>query len=228
MIEDGPVEFQANGDNLLGYLSRPTSPRPHPGVLVVHKNRGLLPHFADVTRRLAAEGYVALAIDMLSRQGDTDSFPDTDTMRNALSAIPSNQTVETGNAGVEYLQSQPYVTGNRVGAMGFCFGGSIVWLMAVGNPGLRAAVPFYGSAPPLEEVPNLQVPVLGIYGEQDARINEGVPGLEAALKVNGKSYKFVTYPGVNHAFFNDTGSRYNPQAAGEAWLETLACGSKAI
>ena len=101
---------------------------------MVHENRGLLPHFADVTRRLAAEGYVALTIDMLSRQGGTDSFPDTDAMRSALSAIPTSQTVEDGNAGIEYLQSQPYVTGNRVGPMEFCFGGSIVWLVAVGNP----------------------------------------------------------------------------------------------
>ena len=93
--------------------------------------------------------------------------------------------------------------------------------MAVGNPELRAAVPFYGSAPPLEDVPNLQAPVLGIYAGADARINAGVPDLEAALKAQGKNYKFVTYPGANHAFFNDTGSRYHPQAAGEAWLETL-------
>ena len=222
MIEAGPVEFQADGDNLLGYLSRPASPGPHPGVLVVHENRGLLPHFAEVTRRLAAEGYVALAVDMLSRRGGTDSFPNTDAMRSALGSIPTSQIVEDGNAAVRYLQGQSYVTGNRVGAMGFCFGGSIVWLMAVGNPGLRAAVPFYGSAPPLDEVPDLQVPVLGIYAAQDARINAGVPDLEAALEANGKSYKFVTYPGANHAFFNDTGSRYHPQAAGEAWLETLA------
>ena len=126
MIEAGPVEFQANGDNLLGYLSRPTSPGPHPGVLVVHENRGLLSYFADVTRHLAAEGYVALAVDMLSRQGGTDSFPDTDAMRSALSVIPISQIVEDENAGVQYLQSQPYVTGNRVGAMGFCFGEGIV------------------------------------------------------------------------------------------------------
>ena len=99
--------------------------------------------------------------------------------------------------------------------MEFCFGGSIVRLVAVGNPGLRAAVTFYGSTPVLDEVPNLQVSVLGIYGEQDARINAGAPGFEAALKANGKSYKFVTYPGANHAFFNDTGNRYNTQAAWE-------------
>ncbi len=220
-IEAGPVEFQANGSRLLGYLSRPALPGPHPAVLVVHENRGLLPHFPDVTRRLAREGYVALAVDLLSRKGGTNSFADTNAMRDALRGIPTGQIVEDGNAGVRFLQDQPYVQSDRVGATGFCFGGSIVWLMAVGNPELRAAVPFYGSAPPLEEVPNLRAPVLGIYAGEDSRINAGVPGLESALIAEGKEHKFVTYPGANHAFFNDTGSRYHPQAAEGAWIETL-------
>ncbi len=220
-IEFGPIEFEADGNTLLGYLSRPALPGPHPGVLVVHENRGLLPHFEDVTRRLAREGYVALAVDMLSRRGGTNSFSDTNAMLGALRGIPTDQIVDDGNAGVKFLQDQPYVMKDRVGAMGFCFGGSIVWLMAVGNPELGAAVPFYGSAPPLEEVPDLEVPVLGIYAGEDARINAGVPGLEETLRFEGKEYKFVTYPGANHAFFNDTGSRYNPQAAEEAWMETL-------
>ena len=221
MIEDGPVEFDAAGSTLLGHLSRPTRPGPHPAVLVVHENRGLLPHFPDITRRLAREGYVALAVDMLSRKGGTDSSPDPDAMRDALREIPREQIVEDGNAGVSYLQDQPFVIGNRVGVMGFCFGGSITWLMAVGNPELRAAVPFYGGAPPLETIPGLQVPVLGIYAAEDSRINAGVPDLEAALKAEGKVHRFITYPGANHAFFNDTGSRYHPEAAAQAWIETL-------
>ncbi len=220
-IEVGPVEFEANGEKLLGYLSRPTLPGPHPGIVVVHENRGLLPHFFDVTRRFAREGYVALAVDMLSREGGADSFADSGEMRDALRRIPTKQIVGDGNAAVRYLQDQPYVRGDRIGAIGFCFGGSIVWLMAVGNPELRAAVPFYGSAPPLEDVANLQVPMLGIYAGEDARINSGVPGLEDVLRVEEKNYKFVTYPGASHAFFNDTGSRYYPQAAEGAWLETL-------
>ena len=220
-IEAGPVEFEANGEKLLGYLSRPTLPGPHPGVVVVHENRGLLPHFFDVTRRFAREGYVALAVDMLSREGGADSFADSGEMRDALRRIPTEQIVGDGNAAVRYLQDQPYVRRDRIGAIGFCFGGSIVWLMAVGNPELRAAVPFYGSAPPLEDVANLQVPVLGIYAGEDARINSGVPALEDVLRVEEKNYKFVTYPGAGHAFFNDTGSRYHPQAAEGAWLETL-------
>lgn len=220
-IEAGPVEFEVNGVELLGYLSRPALPGPHPGIVVVHENRGLLPHFEDVTRRFAREGYVALAVDMLSRLGGTNSFPDTNAALGALREIATDQIVADGNAAVRFLQDQTYVRSNRVGATGFCFGGGIVWLMAVGNPELSAAVPFYGSAPPLDDVPNLQVPVLGIYAAEDSRINAGVPALEAALRAERKEHKFITYPGANHAFFNDTGSRYHPQAAEGAWMETL-------
>ncbi len=176
-----------------------------------------LPHFHDITRRYAREGYVALGIDMLSRQGGADA----NEMRVALSRIPRDQVVYDGNAAVKFLQDQPYVRSDRVGATGFCFGGSVVWLMAVGNPELRAAVPFYGGAPPLEDVSNLQAPMLGIYAGEDARINGGVPSLEAELMAQQKDYKFVTYPGAGHAFFNDTGSRYHPESAEAAWMEAL-------
>ena len=205
-----------------GYLSRPAGPGPHPAVLVIHENRGLLPHFPDVTRRLAVEGYAALAVDMLSREGGTGTFASTDDARDVLRKIEKDQIVGDADAGVEYLQNQDFVRRDRVGAMGFCFGGSITWLLAVRNPQIRAAVPFYGGAPPLEEVPNLNIPVLGIYAAEDNRINAGVPDLEAALKGLGKTYKFRTFAGANHAFFNDTGRRYHPEAAGGAWRETLA------
>jgi len=221
-IQAGPVEFQGNGDSLKGYLSRPTGPGPHPAVLVIHENRGLLPHFSDVTRRLAVEGYAALAIDMLSREGGTSTFASTDAARDALRKIARDQIVGDADAGVAYLQAQDFVRRERVGVMGFCLGGSITWLLAVRNPEIRAAVPFYGSAPPLEEVPNMNVPVLGIFGSEDNRINAGVPDLEAALKGLGKTYNFRTFEGANHAFFNDTGRRYHPEAAGGAWQETLA------
>ena len=221
-IQAGPVEFQGNGATLKGYLSRPTGPGPHPAVLVIHENRGLLPHFPDVTRRLAVEGYAALAVDMLSREGGTGIYPDTDAARDALRKIDSDQKVGDADAGVAYLQAQDFVSRERVGVMGFCFGGSITWLLAVRNPEIKAAVPFYGSAPPLEEVPNMNIPVLGIFGSEDNRINAGVPDLEAALKANNKTYKFRTFEGANHAFFNDTGRRYHPEAAGGAWRETLA------
>ena len=220
-IEAGPIEFDANGEKLLGYLSRPTLPGPHPAIVVVHENQGLLPHFQDITRRYAREGYVALAIDALSREGGADAFTDSADMLAALRRIPTDQVVADGNAAVSFLQEQSYVQRDRIGATGFCFGGSIVWLMAVGNPELRAAVPFYGSAPPLESVADLQVPVLGIYAGEDSRINARVASLETALRSEDKEYKFVTYPGAGHAFFNNTGSRYHPQAAEGAWMEAL-------
>ena len=206
---------------MLGYLSRPALPGPHPAIVVVHENRGLLPHFEDLTRRFAREGYVALAVDMLSREGGAAAFADSAAMLTALRNIPTDQVVGDGNAAVSFLQDQPYVQRDRVGATGFCFGGSIVWLMAAGNPGLAAAIPFYGSAPALEDVPNLQTPVLGIYAGEDSRINGGVPSLEAELVVQQKDYKFVTYPGAAHPFFNDTDSRYHPESAEAAWMESL-------
>jgi carboxymethylenebutenolidase len=221
-IEAGPVEFPGEAGTLFGYLSRPAEEGPHPAVLVIHENRGLLPHFPDVTRRLAVERYTALAIDLLSREGGTDTFANSDQARDALREIPQEQFIADLNSGVAYLQGLPSVRPERVGVMGFCFGGGLTWLLAVRNPEIQAAVPFYGSAPPLEEVPNLNAPVLGIYAGNDNRINEGVPELEAALMEHQKEYEFITYPGVDHAFFNDTGERYNPQAASQAWMETLA------
>jgi carboxymethylenebutenolidase len=221
-IEAGPVEFSAAAGAMMGYLSRPSQGGPNPAVLVIHENRGLLPHFSDVTRRLALQGYTALAIDLLSRQGGTGAFADPDAAGDALGELTDEQFVEDLNASVEYLQSLPHVRPDRVGAMGFCFGGGMVWLLSVRNSAVRAAVPFYGSAPPLEEVPDLNAAVLGIYAGNDGRINAGVPDLEAALMEHQKQYEFITYPGADHAFFNDTGERYHPEAAEQAWTETLS------
>ena len=220
-IQAGPIEFQGNGATLQGYLSRPARPGPHPAVLVIHENRGMQLHFPDVTRRLAAEGYAALAVDMLSREGGTATFADSDAARAAQREISKDQIMGDADAGIAYLQAQDFVRRERVGAMGFCFGGSITWLLAVRNPEIKAAVSFYGGAPPLEEVRNINIPVLGIYAAEDNRINAGVPDLEAELKAQSKTYKFRTFAGANHAFFNDTSRRYHPEAAGGAWRETL-------
>lgn len=217
-IEAGSVEFVTAATTMLGYLSRPKEGGPNPAILVIHENRGLLPHFPDVTRRLAREGYTALTVDLLSRQGGTT---DPDQARDALREIPQNEFMEDLNASIDYLQSLSHVRPDRIGVTGFCFGGSLTWLLSVRNPKIRAAVPFYGSAPPLDEVSNLKIPVLGIYAGNDDRINAGVPDLEASLIQQDKEYKFITYPGAGHAFFNDTGQRYHSQAAGEAWQEAL-------
>jgi len=220
------VEFRSNGITLFGYLARPKPTGTYPAVLVIHENRGLVPpHYPDVARRLAKEGYVALAIDLVSREGGTARIGDEAQIVSLIGQVSRDQPqrlVEDMNAGIRYLQGLSYVRRDRVGAFGFCFGGGMVWLLAVRNPELRAAVPFYGPRPPLEEVPNLRAAVLGIYGGNDARINAGIPDLEEALKAQNKTHRFITYPGADHAFFNDTSPRYHPEASKAAWGETLA------
>jgi carboxymethylenebutenolidase len=219
-IQAGDITFQDSGADLMGYLARPAGDGPHPAVLVIHENRGLLPHFPDVARRLAQEGYVALALDLLSRDGGTASLGAN--AGSALSRASDDRLVGDMNAAVRYLQGLPFVRADRVGAMGFCFGGRMVWLLSVRNPDLKAAVPFYGQRPPLDEVQNINASVLGIYAGNDASINSGVPDLEAALKQHNIDHRLITYEGAGHAFFNDTGSRYHPASADAAWNETLS------
>ncbi len=220
-IEAGPVEFAAAAGTMMGYLARPKEGGPNPAVLVIHENRGMQPHFPDVTRRYALQGYTALSVDLLSRKGGTGAFADSDQARDALREIARGDFLIDLNASVDYLQTLSHVRPDRIGVTGFCFGGGLTWLMSVRNQEIAAAAPFYGSAPPLDEVPNLNVPVLGIYGGDDQRINSGVPDLEAALQQHGKDYRVITYPGAGHAFFNDTGQRYHQGAANAAWQEVL-------
>ena len=220
-IEAGPVEFSAAAGTVMGYLSRPREGGPNPAVLVIHENRGMQPHFPDIARRYALQGYTALSVDLLSRKGGTGAFADSGQARNALREIAQDDFVADLNDSIDYLQTLSHVRPDRIGVTGFCFGGGLTWLMSVRNAEVAAAVPFYGSAPPLDEVPNLRAPVLGIYAGDDDRINSGLPDLEAALRQNDKTYQVISYPGTGHAFFNDTGQRYHQEAATAAWQETL-------
>ena len=219
----GDVRFQSGSVTLLGYQARPATAGPHPAVLVIHENRGLVaPHFADVARRLAKEGYVALALDLVSREGGTASFTDPAQASAALGRASQQRLVEDMNGGVRYLQSLGYVRADRIGAMGFCFGGGMVWLLSTQNPDIKAAAPFYGPAPAAADVGKIQAAMLGVYGGTDTRINAGMPALERSLKENNKTYKMNTYPGAGHAFFNNTGRAYSATAADAAWHDTLA------
>jgi carboxymethylenebutenolidase len=138
-----------------------------------------------------------------------------------LGNSPPEQFVQDFQSGWRYLQEQPFAQADRVGMVGFCFGGGVTWLMATRMLELRAAVPFYGPHPPVEDVPNIQAAVLAIYGENDERINQGIPAIEEAMQQNNKVYEKVIYPNADHAFHNDTGQRYNPEAARDAWSRTL-------
>ena len=126
------------------------------------------------------------------------------------------------NGGVRYLQGLPSVRADRVGTMGFCFGGGMVWRLATQNPDLRAAVPFYGPNPPLDAVSGIRAAVLAFYGASDSFVNPGIAAMRVALDKAGVTYEMHIYPGAMHAFFNDTGERYNAAAAKDAWVRTLA------
>jgi carboxymethylenebutenolidase len=220
-LEVGMVDYPGQGATLQGYLARPKGDQARAAIVLMHENQGQTPHQQDVARRLAKEGYVALAVDMLSRQGGTAAFREPGTASAALAQLPPEQMVGDLSSTVTYLQSLPYVRASSIGATGQCFGGGIIWWLATANPNLKAAVPFYGAAPPLDAVPNIQAAVLGIYAGEDTRINATIPDLVAALTAAGKTFEIEVYPGVQHAFFNDTGDRYNADAARAAWQRAL-------
>lgn len=221
-IEAGPVQFQGQGATILAYLARPKGNGPFPAVLVCHENRGLLEHIKDVARRLGKAGYAGLAVDLLSRQGGTDKITDAAQVPGLLANAPAQQLVQDFKDGVTYLQGQPFVSKDRIGMVGFCFGGGITWRCATQIPELKAAVPFYGPNPPLEDVPKINAAVLAMYGELDTRITSGSAAIEAAMQQNNKTFAKIVYPNANHAFYNDTGASYNAEAAQDAWAKTLA------
>jgi len=216
------VSFPGDGLTVLGYLARPSGEGMYPAILVAHENRGLTPYIEDVTRRLAKAGYVALAVDLLSPSGGYDKVTDAAEIPGLLGSTSPDVLSGQFLSALEYLKAQSYVNSDQLGMTGFCFGGGMTWLVSTRAPELKAAVPFYGPNPPLDAVPNIEAAVLAIYGGDDARINAGIPAIEAAMQENGKTFEKIIYPGVGHAFHNDTGARYNEAAAKDAWAKTLA------
>ena len=195
--------------------------QPRGSVLVVHENRGLTDHIRSVAGRLAASGYSALAVDLLSEEGGTASFEDEAAVTAALNNVPDSRFVADMKAAISELQRRTPEA--KIGAVGFCFGGGMMWtLLASGEPRLAAAAPFYGPLPEGADFagsPNAAV--LGVYGEQDDRVNATRDAAETALEKAGLTHEIVTYPNAGHAFFNDTGQRYNPTAAAAAYTKLM-------
>ena len=221
-VESTAVKYPGEGATLEGYLSRPRGTGTYPAVIVIHENRGLNDHIRDVARRLASQGYVALAVDMLSRQGGTASMADPDAARAAFRNVTNEDVVRDLNSAYNYLQSHAMVRSGQTGVIGFCWGGQRSFLYATANPNLKAAVVFYGTSPEEDAMANIQAPVLANYGETDQRVASGVAATAVAMGRLGKSYDFKIYPGAGHAFFNDTGVRYDEAAARDAWNRTVA------
>ncbi len=203
-----------------GYLVRPTAKGKRPAVIVIQENRGLNPHIEDVARRLAIEGYLTFAPDLLSVSGGTP--PDEDQARQVHEKTDPRDITAAAVAAVPFVLTHAESNGN-VGVVGFCFGGGVVNRMAAARPELKAAVVYYGLQVPADQVPAIQAPLLLHYAELDQRVNAGIAAYETELKANGKRYTIYMYPGANHAFNNDTGgARYNKEAADLAWERTLA------
>jgi carboxymethylenebutenolidase len=202
-----------------GYLAHPAGAGKWPGVVVIHENRGLNPYIEDVARRLAVDGFVAFAPDALAPLG---GYPnDEEKAAQLFGQLDAKKREEDLIAAAGFLKSRPECTG-KIGAVGFCFGGTIVNMMAVRIPDLGAAVPFYGGQPSAADAARIKAPLMVHYAGLDERINAGWPPFEAALKANNVRYQAFTYPGTNHGFHNDTTPRYDDAAAKLAWSRTLA------
>lgn len=216
------VSYDAGGTKINGHLVRLKEKGKRPAVLVIHENRGLVPHIQDVARRVALEGFLTLAVDMLSPYGGTPAESE-DKAREAFAAnIKPDETAPRVAAAVPFLQSHAESTGS-VGAMGFCWGGGMVDRIAMLSPDLKAGVAYYGTIPPLDKVADIKAALLLHYAGLDANVNPRIPDFEAALKANNKKYTLHMYDNVQHAFNNDTaGPRYNKEAADLAWGRTIA------
>jgi carboxymethylenebutenolidase len=227
--ERATVSSPAGNGSIKGYLARPANAgtKRLPSILVIHENRGLNPHIEDVTRRIALENFMAFAPDGLTSVG---GYPGDDEKGGELfRMVDRMKMAEDLYAAAVWLKSRPDSTG-RLGVTGFCFGGGIANALAVRmGPDLAAAVPFYGSAPPIADVPKIKAAILVHHGETDARLVQGWPAYDAALTAAGVPHEGHIYPGAGHGFNNDaTPARYNKAAADEAWKRTIAWFNKYV
>ncbi len=213
------IAYDANGNTMFAYTAKPKKGMNMGGVIVIHENRGLNDHIKDVTRRLAKEGYFAVAPDALSEFGGTPF--NEDEARGMFAKLDPKTNLQNFAATVEIVRARKECN-RKVGCVGFCWGGALSNELAVNVPKLNAAVAFYGRQPNVADVPKIKAPLQLHYGGLDERINAGIPAFEEALKKNSAKYELYIYPNVNHAFHNDTSeARYNAQAALTAWRRTL-------
>jgi carboxymethylenebutenolidase len=214
------VEYGAGDSKISGYLARLKGGQKRAAVIVIHENRGLNPHIQDVARRIAAEGFLAFAPDMLSPLGGTP--PDDAAASKMIGSLKPDETIARLAAAVPFLARHPESTG-KVGAVGFCWGGAMANRLAAAGTSLNASVPYYGRQLPAADVPKISAPLLLQYAALDQGINAGIPDYETALKANNKVYELHMYEGANHAFNNDTNAtRYHKEAATLAWSRTIA------
>ena len=219
-LDVADVTYPGASGDMKGYLAIPKDAADKlPAVIVIHENRGLNPHIRDVARRMALEGFVALAPDFLSPNGGTPA--NEDEARAMFQSLDMAGATANGEATRAFLSGHEKTNG-KVGAIGFCWGGGMVNRLAVASPDLGAGVAYYGSQAPADQVPSIKAPLMLHYASLDERINAGIDAYKAALDANGKTYELHMYDGVNHAFNNDTSAaRYDKAAADLAWSRTV-------
>ena len=214
------VSFATNGDSSDGFLARPDGEGPFPGVIVIQEWWGLNDNIKDIAQRFAAEGFAALAPDLY--HGTVAAEPDA--AMKAMMATDMNRASLELTKAADWLASQAYTEGRGIGATGFCMGGGLALTLACDSPHIKAVAPFYGANPnPIDRVGNIQGPVFAAYAEHDDFAGRAVrEALEGALQRFGKQHEVKTYPGTQHAFFNDTRpDAYNEAAAQDAWGRVL-------
>lgn len=213
------ITYDSSAGRVSGYLVKPKSNQKAGCVIVISENRGLNPHIKDVARRIATEGFLALAPDYLSIKGGTPA--DADKARELIQTLKPEETIAMSRATLATLAARPDGNG-KVGAVGFCWGGGRVNELAVNDPALAAGVAYYGAQPKADQVSAIKAPLMLHYAGLDERINAGIADYEKALKDNGKTYELFIYEGANHAFNNDTNeARYNKDVAELAWGRTI-------
>ncbi len=227
-IHTSMVDYQSDGVHIAAFLARPAGTGPSPAILVLQEWWGLDNHIKDIAMRFAREGYVALAPDLYSRQGNKVTT-DPGEAGSLMGNLNDDVALKDLRAAVAYLQHQPQVDAAKIGVIGFCMGGTYALLSAENLPDIKASAPFYGQivydrpGGPIEQISQLACPVMYIYGDADGWItNDHVDRLEAALKQHGKNGQIIRYQGAPHAFFNDTRpDSYRPSDACDAWDRTL-------
>ena len=213
------INYPGVDGEMKAVLAKPKTDKKLGCVLVIHENRGLNPHIIDITKRVAAEGFIALGVDALSPLGGTPA--DEDKGRELIGKLDPEKNLQNYLIGLEYLRNRKDANG-KVACMGFCWGGGMANKLAVNDPILQAAVAYYGAQASAAEVSKIKASLMLHYGGLDERINAGIPAYEEALKENNKDYKIYIYDGVNHAFSNNTSpTRYNEVAAKLAWSRTM-------
>lgn len=225
-VSGGDITFPgADGADLTAYQAMPAEhDGPLPVVLICHENRGLTAHIRDVARRWAVEGYLAAAVDLLSREGGTDNIADPSQIPALLTQQADAQRhVDDFKAAAAYYGGVEEADTNRLAMTGFCFGGGITWRCATQMPELKGAAPYYGPPPPLDAVPNIKAAVIAVYSDDpDDFANEGRDELVKALEAAGVTFEIKIYPDTQHAFNNDTGPRYNEEQSLAAWADVTA------